>query len=51
MSQIYAKLQSGEEWITAKTLGDAYTAVTRFADAGLMYRVVAGNTGTGMKFF
>jgi hypothetical protein len=49
LNKIYAKLKSGEEWITATNLSDVYTALTRFVESSIKYRVVAGNTGTGVK--
>ncbi|OXA54699.1 Xanthine dehydrogenase [Folsomia candida] len=48
LSQIYVKLKSGEEWITATSLDDVYTALQRFTEGGMKYRIVAGNTGTGV---
>ncbi|XP_021947093.1 xanthine dehydrogenase/oxidase [Folsomia candida] len=48
LSQIYVKLKSGEEWITATSLADVYTALQRFTEGGIKYRIVAGNTGTGV---
>ena len=41
-------LAGGIEWVQATDLATAFEAVTRFAAAGTPYRVVAGNTGTGM---
>jgi len=34
-------------WVKASTLPDAFQAMERFKAAGLEYRIVAGNTGTG----
>lgn len=40
------KLQTGEEWVTAKTLQNALTAAMHNASNGAV-RFVAGNTSTG----
>ena len=43
------RLPGGIEWVKATDLATAFAAVSRFAAAGTPYRVVGGNTGTGMR--
>jgi hypothetical protein len=49
--KIYLKLQSGEEWVRATSMNTLFEAIQRFTSAGMKYRVVAGNTGTGTFTF
>lgn len=46
---LYIKVeQSGEEWVKPTDLTKLFEAVSRYAAGGMKYRLVAGNTGTGV---
>ncbi|CAL8082189.1 unnamed protein product [Orchesella dallaii] len=45
---VYIKLKSGEEWLKPTSLESLYEALGRFSSSGMKYRLVAGNTGTGV---
>ncbi|ODM92327.1 Abscisic-aldehyde oxidase [Orchesella cincta] len=47
-SPVYLKLGTGEEWVKPTTLATLYEALNRFTTSGMKYRLVAGNTGTGV---
>ena len=47
-SPVELQLPGGVEWVKATDLANTFEAINRFATAGTPYRVVGGNTGTGM---
>jgi xanthine dehydrogenase/oxidase len=47
-SEILIEVKSGEIWAKAKTLSNVYAALSRFSQGRMKYRIVGGNTGTGV---
>jgi hypothetical protein len=47
-SRVYLKFNSGSEWFRATSLDETFEQLERFVSSGTKYRVVAGNTGTGL---
>ncbi|CAG7828319.1 unnamed protein product [Allacma fusca] len=48
LTNIWAKFASEEEWAVPTTIAGIFEAVQRFVSSGKSYRIVAGNTGTGV---
>lgn len=42
------EFNDGKLWVTAVTLSEAFEAIARFQQEGLSFRIVGGNTGTGI---
>ena len=49
-SEIQLKLKSGEHWIKATNIQTMFEALQQFQTGGLTYRIVAGNTASGIYF-
>jgi len=50
-SDIQMNLKSGDKWVKATSLQTAFTALESFKQEGLPFRIVAGNTGTGLSCY
>ncbi|XP_035713400.1 xanthine dehydrogenase/oxidase isoform X1 [Folsomia candida] len=47
-TKLYLNLKSGEKWIRATNLVTLFEVVQHFVTSGTNYRIIAGNTGTGV---
>ena len=46
---LHIELKNGEQWVRAVNVSTLFLAVQRFQNSGLKFKLVAGNTGSGIQ--